>query len=120
MAHTNRREQALQLLQKQIDAHPDDVFWRLAYGAGAYQWGAFSQAEPALKAVVEKQPDNQAAHKYLAGVYYQTHRYDLAEKSFQRAAELAPGDPAPQLFLGLILEKKGQAVQRPKTQRPNL
>ena len=111
MAYTNRRDEALELLRKQVNEGQNDDFWRLAYGVAATRWGAWPQAEQALKAVVENQPDNENAYKHLAGVYYQTQRINLAEQNFQRAAELAPADPAPQLYLGLILERKGQPAQ---------
>lgn len=52
----------------------------------------YPEAEAALKAVIEQNPDKTEAYYYLGATYYKTQKYELAEQYLTQALDKNPSD----------------------------
>ncbi len=65
-----------------------------------FRAGRPAQAEQALRAILDTQPENSAAWKWLGVVYASQSRHELAEDPFRQACRLTPEDPEACYFHG--------------------
>lgn len=76
-----------------------------AEGVRLFQERSFNAAISKLQAVVEAEPENEAAWYYLGVARYRQGEPEEALEALQMAYELRPGRPGTQLHIGLIYEE---------------
>jgi len=75
----------------------------LLYGAQAlHAADRLLDAEVLLRELVQREPENAEAHRWLGIVYYDLGGYDAASYALKRLAELEPSDYRPHRLLGLM------------------
>ena len=84
---------AVKLLDRVIDAHPENTAARLLRARAFFAAAQLRPAELEFTIVLEREPDNAFAHFALARTYERQGRADQAKRHFRRAAAL---DPTPQ------------------------
>ncbi|MFW5866827.1 MAG: tetratricopeptide repeat protein [Armatimonadota bacterium] len=76
-------------------------------GVQLFQERSYNAAIQRLEAVVEAEPENEAAWYYLGVARYEQDELEDALDALQRAYELRPGRPGTQLHIGRIYETLG-------------
>lgn len=93
---------SLERLAQIEDLQPDDNRWRQIRVAAMFQ-GDAEAALPAIRQLVENDPDNPRLLLTLGHLEEQARSRDKAEDAFRRAMRADPDDLAPILRLGLLL-----------------
>jgi len=106
-----RSEEAVSILRANLEADPDRVSLKLAMASTLNAIGRKDEAAQMLLDVLEQRPDDSYVHKLLGGIYYTQGVFASAEKHLTRASSLAPKDPAPILYLGMLAERQGGLQQ---------
>lgn len=76
-------------------------------GIQLYEAGKFQDAETALAAAVEANPDNARAHEYLGRTRLELHKFPAAQAELVKADELSPDNAAVKIGLArAYLEQK--------------
>ena len=76
-------------------------------GVQLFQERSYNAAIQRLEAVVEAEPENEAAWYYLGVARYEQDEFEDALDALQQAYELRPGRPGTQLYIGRIYEQLG-------------
>ncbi len=96
-----------------------------AEGIAAARAGRFAEAERALLAALEAQPDSPKARNNLGILYRRLGRMEEAIAMYEQAITLDPTNPVPHKNLGLIYEGQGRRAEalrhfeRYRTLRPD-
>lgn len=99
---------ALQLLDRQLRAHPDDTQLRLVRAMRHYDRGDIAAMEQDLQHVIELEPDNAMALNALGYTLVDvTERFEEGMALIQRAYALEPDSPAILDSLGWAYHKLG-------------
>ncbi len=73
-----------------------------------FEQGPPSQAEAALRDLVERRPAEASAHHNLGTLLMRLKRYDEAARSFRQALRHRADAPATYLYLGYALKESGR------------
>lgn len=92
MANSGRMNEAIPLFEEAIRLEPDEPKYRLDFAMALQTNGMSADAEVQFLQVLELDPDNHAAHYYLARLYLDSKptRQDEAISHFERVIEIAP------------------------------
>jgi len=108
----NRFKEAEEELKIAINLAPEDLEPRLILTLLYTLQGKEKEAQAVYQQALEKalkiQPENIEIHRSLGHLYYQQKKYDQAFQIYKMMSEIFPQDKEAYLFLGLILEEKGQ------------
>lgn len=74
----------------------------------------YAESERYYLLALQLQPHSFLAVRNLASIYYQTHRYDLAERYIRHLIRLAPRDAYGYIALGQILVDQGRLLEAKK------
>lgn len=110
----NRLESALRTLAELDQEGPLRHQILLAAGEALNRLQRFGEAERALSVLVQEQPDNVDAHRWLGATYYDLGAFDGAIAEFSRVVKLAPQDYRPHHILGVMysdFEQHGDAIR---------
>lgn len=91
-------------------------------GVRLFQERSYNPAISKLEAVVEAEPENEAAWYYLGVARYEQEEFEAALEALQSAYDLRPGRPGTQLYIGLIYEELGafdEAIRAYQTELRN-
>ncbi|MFO8082273.1 MAG: tetratricopeptide repeat protein [Armatimonadota bacterium] len=91
-------------------------------GVQLFEQRSYAPAIQRLEAVVEEEPDNEAALYYLGVARYRQGEFEDALEVLQRAYDLRPGRPGTQLYIGRIYEELGaldEAIRAYQTELRN-
>ncbi len=91
-------------------------------GVRLFQERSYNAAIRKLEAVVEAEPENEAAWYYLGVARYEQDEPQEALEALQKAYELRPGRPGTQLHVGMIYEQLGaygEAIRAYQTELRN-
>ncbi len=91
-------------------------------GVRLFQERSYNPAISKLEAVVQAEPDNEAAWYYLGVARYEQDKPQEALEALQKAYELRPGRPGTQLHVGMIYEQLGaydEAIRAYQTELRN-
>lgn len=122
----NREKDAFQVLNKGLEAHPDQPDLLYESALMAEKIGRLDLLEPRLRKLIKLKPD--FAHAYNALGYSladRGERLDEAETLIKKALELAPDDPFILDSLGWVLYRKGEleparlALEKALAKRPD-
>ena len=86
----NRGEDALPLLEKGIERHPDDKRLRLAYARKLATTQRYSEAYELLEKALRLKPDDAAIIDSMGWLHYRTGKYPDALNLLRQAYEAAP------------------------------
>ena len=103
-------EGALPLLRRAVECHPQDFPAALNLATALYQGGALAEAEAMLLRLHALAPSQPAVVSNLANVLNELNKSDQAETFARQACAAAPTLVEPQLTLGAVLAKKGDAA----------
>jgi tetratricopeptide (TPR) repeat protein len=87
-AASGRADEAVQLGEEGIAAHPHSAAVHLHYGAVRERRGEWDQAEALYKRAVEEDGELPQAHKALGDALYRRGAYEEAAESYRRAIQL--------------------------------
>ena len=85
-----------------------DLSHRLVYAIWYLETGKISQATTLLEEVLQEQPDNEQAKRYLARAYYQQEAYEKACKMYEELNLTYPEKSSYALNYGITLSKNGR------------
>jgi tetratricopeptide (TPR) repeat protein len=96
-------DEALKLLQEQVDLAPDRADMRLALANVQMKAGKAKDAVGNYQKVVEKNPTSAEMYVHLGEAKRDSGDLNGAIAAYKRASELAPKNPVPTLELGMLL-----------------
>jgi len=99
----DKRDEALALLDRTLEASPDDAVLRQIYAQLLLTAGKPEQAAAQLKEVVRLEPENQAHRYRLAQLYASQKMTDAAIETLRDAVKAKPGDVDAKLALANLL-----------------
>jgi tetratricopeptide (TPR) repeat protein len=95
--------------QDQVQNDVEQRLWQEA--DAAYNAGNFTEAEAALRKIIEFDPNDAAAHTFLGIVLARQDRYEEAETAYHRAIELEPENAVAYAGLGSALEAQERSEE---------
>ncbi|MFD2190249.1 tetratricopeptide repeat protein [Pistricoccus aurantiacus] len=103
------QRQATQILDRALEAQPEDPDLLYVQAMRAYRQGDLATLERNLRRIIENDPDSAMALNALGYTLADdTRRYDEAQTLIERAHRLQPDSPAILDSLGWVLHKQGQ------------
>jgi tetratricopeptide (TPR) repeat protein len=103
-----RVDEALRILQTELDKNPKRADLRLAMGNVAAGSARLDVAMAAFQKVAEQFPTSGDAYMRLGEVYRMKGDTTNAVANFQKAAQYLPNDVRPNLQLGILADQTGQ------------
>jgi tetratricopeptide (TPR) repeat protein len=88
-----RNEEAVEVLEEAIAREPDVGYWPYTNLSDAYMaLGEFERARQTLEGFLEQEPNHHMAHLMLGYVFLNWGEFDNAQRAFETADSLRPGD----------------------------
>lgn len=81
---------------------------RMAEARQLIDMGSWGSAIWSLKQVLKEEPDNADAHNLLAFSYRSVGKYEVAERHYARALEIAPEHRGAHVYLGVLYLETGR------------
>ena len=103
-------EQALQVLETEVKKPGAPVSFRLILARTAAQSGKADLAADQLQQAVKQDPKSYEAHMLLGDHFRSQDDFKDAIRMYQTAADIAPKDPAPEIFLALAEDGSGNST----------
>ncbi len=110
MRQAGRMNDALEILRKAIEDHPEEARLRSIYGQYFFMAGRYPEAEAALLEALELDPYLTDARNVLGVVYIEQKEWSQAEEQLQTALEdrAYPWPEKVHMNLGLLYESQGR------------
>jgi len=111
LVQSDDNEQALQVVEKTLEAHPDDVSTLVIYGRIQQETKNMAAAVDAFEKVLALNPDRQDIYLHLGGIYLENDDAAEAKAVFQRLVDRFPDAYAGYFYLGrLAVAEKDDAT----------
>jgi tetratricopeptide (TPR) repeat protein len=107
LIHIDQHDDALAAAKRGIELEPD-WFATMALGEVYAARKQFDEAIAAFRKAIENNPARWDIHMKLGQAFSAKHDYDGAAGAYTKAAELAPNDPSPLYWLGIIHSQAGK------------
>ena len=106
-----RCDQAIQLIQGEVNKQPTRADFRVAMANSCVRCGKYEEAVSVFENLSAQNPLSPDLQMQLGETYRLKGDIDSAIKCFRKAKDLAPNNPQPVLQLALILERSGRQVE---------
>ncbi len=111
LVQSDDNARALQVVEKTLDAHPDDVSTLVIYGRIQQENKNMPAAVAAFEKVLALNPDRQDIYLHLGGIYLESNDTAEAKAVFQRLVDRFPDAYAGYFYLGrLAVAEKDDAT----------
>lgn len=111
----DRRDEAIPVLQRALEEHPNHVAAQVALGRFRLELGQKEEARRILEQVVAHDPTHLVASKLLVGLYLEAGRRRMAQDRLDLYKLLNERDPEIQMLEERLTGRRAAAVGRPLT-----